>query len=128
MPCPTHRQRRGLETIRSIPARKASRCLGRPLPKYDNRTVLEAVLWIERAGSRWRDLPAEFGKWDTICQRFHSWRQDGVFSDDWFARLAADLEVDLDTVSDVGHWLGLSATTRYGAGPAPGRRRPGARD
>ena len=80
------------------PFRKSSRRLGRPLPKYDNRTVLEAVLWIEHAGSCWRDLPAEFGKWDTICQRFHRWRRDGVFSDDCFARLAADLELDLDTV------------------------------
>ena len=101
---------------------------GVSLHKYDNRTVLEAVLWIERAGSRRRDLPAEFGNWDTIYQRFHRWRQDGVFSDDCFARLATDLEVDLDTVNDVGHWLGLSATTRYGSGPAPGRRRPGTRD
>lgn len=67
---------------------------GGSLHKYDNRTVLEAVLWIERAGSRRRDLPADFGNWDTICQRFHRWRQDGVFSDDCFTRLAADLELD----------------------------------
>lgn len=38
----------------------------------DNRLFLEAVLWIARTGSPWRDLPAHFGKWNTIfkrCQR-----------------------------------------------------------
>ena len=66
--------------------------------KYDNRTVLEAVLWVARTGAPWRDLPTEFGPWNTIYQRFHRWCQDGVFDDGWFARLTADLELDLDTV------------------------------
>ncbi|MEX3556363.1 MAG: transposase, partial [Burkholderia gladioli] len=28
-------------------------------------TRTEAVLWIARTGSPWRDLPAEFGRWHT---------------------------------------------------------------
>lgn len=71
---------------------------GGSLPKCDNRTVLEAILWIARAGSSWRDRPAEFGNWNRIYQRFRRWRQDGVFNDDWFARLTADLDLALDTV------------------------------
>ncbi|WP_213032989.1 transposase [Acinetobacter sp. ANC 4470] len=27
---------------------------------------LEAVLWIARTGSPWRNLPPEFGKWNTL--------------------------------------------------------------
>ena len=53
---------------------------GGAYPQYDNRTVLEAVFWIARTGSPGRDLPAEFGRWDTIYQRCHRRCQDGVFS------------------------------------------------
>ena len=67
-------------------------------PQYDNRTVLEAVLWVARTGAPWRDLPTEFGPWDTIYQRFRLQCQEGVCDDGWFARLTADLEPDLDTV------------------------------
>ncbi|MEH6695616.1 MAG: transposase, partial [Hyphomonas sp.] len=45
----------------------------------DGRMFLEAVLWIARTGSPWRDLPAEFGNWNTVFQRFRYWVDRGVF-------------------------------------------------
>lgn len=36
----------------------------------DNRTFVDAVLWINRAGAPWRDLPDEFGNWNSQSQRF----------------------------------------------------------
>lgn len=45
----------------------------------DNRLFVEAVLWIVRTGSPWRDLPEEFGTWNTIYQRFARWARRGVW-------------------------------------------------
>lgn len=36
----------------------------------DNRMFVEAVLWIVRTGSPWRDLPEIFGEWNSVFRRF----------------------------------------------------------
>jgi hypothetical protein len=43
----------------------------------NNRLFVEAVLWIARNGSLWRDLPAEFGLWNSNYQRFARWSRLG---------------------------------------------------
>jgi transposase len=45
----------------------------------DNRLFVEAVLWIARTGAPWRDLPAMFGNWNSVFQRFCRWARKGVF-------------------------------------------------
>ena len=45
----------------------------------DNRMFVEAVLWIVRTGSPWRDLPEVFGSWNSAFRRFSRWRAKGVW-------------------------------------------------
>jgi len=50
------------------------RCLGKKSDPgrsgEDNRRFVEAVLWIARTGSPWRDLPPLFGPWNTFFKRY----------------------------------------------------------
>jgi len=45
----------------------------------DNRLFLEAVFWILRSRSGWRNLPPQFGKWYTAYTRYHRWQRKGVW-------------------------------------------------
>lgn len=48
-------------------------------PELSDRLFLEAVLYRLRTGTPWRDLPAEFGDWNAVYQRFKRWRIAGVW-------------------------------------------------
>jgi putative transposase len=55
----------------------------------DNRLFADAVLWVARTGAPWRDLPPEFGNWNSTWRRFDRWAETGVW-DRLFAALADD--------------------------------------
>lgn len=57
----------------------------------DNRLFVEAVLWIARTGSPWRDLPREFGNWHSVYVRFSRWETYGVWH-----RIAEALQDEAD--------------------------------
>ena len=45
----------------------------------DNRLFVEAVLWIAKTGSPWRDLPTEFGPWNSVYVRLARWSDKQVW-------------------------------------------------
>ena len=48
--------------------------VGRPAP--DNRRFSNAVFWILRAGASRRDLPPDYGHWNTTHGRFTCGQRD----------------------------------------------------
>lgn len=46
-------------------------------PQIPDRLFLEALLYIARTGCPWRDLPAPFGAWDAVYNRFRRWVASG---------------------------------------------------
>ena len=48
-------------------------------PRNDHRTVLDGPLGVARTGSAWRDLPEQFGPWQTVYGRDLRWRKAGTW-------------------------------------------------
>ena len=89
----------------------------------DNRLFIEAVLWIARTGSPWRDLPPALGNWHATYTRFSRWGKKGV----WERIIAA-----MSTEADLEALLIDSTAVRAhqhaaGAQKKRGRKRSGAR-
>jgi transposase len=45
----------------------------------DTRLFINAVFWILRTGAPWRDLPPDYGNWNTVQRRFCRWRDKGIW-------------------------------------------------
>jgi transposase len=62
---------------------------GRPF--RDHRQVLEGIVFRLRTGVPWRDLPADFGPWQTVWKRYARFAKDGTW-DKIFTRLLSDAD------------------------------------
>ena len=60
-------------------------------PPVDHRRVLDAILWVMRTGSPWRDLPAELGNWNSVFRQYRRWTEAGT----WDVMLAALAESEV---------------------------------
>ena len=69
-------------------------------PALSDRLFIEAVLYLARTGTPWRDLPAEFGPWDAVYNRFRRWEARGIWRQLWERLQAADCHVALPLFSD----------------------------
>jgi transposase len=68
---------------------------GRPF--RDHRQVVEGIVYRLRTGVPWRDLPGEFGPWQTVWKRHRRFSGDGTWDKVWTQLLAeADAAGDID--------------------------------
>ncbi|WP_267882487.1 transposase [Streptomyces mutomycini] len=52
--------------------------LGRP--SLGRRRLIDGIRRRVRTGTPWRDLPPEYGPWQTVYGLFRRWQRDGVWS------------------------------------------------
>ncbi|MDP9352565.1 MAG: transposase [Chloroflexota bacterium] len=48
-------------------------------PRHDHRAILSGILWVERTRSSWREMPEEYGKWETAYRRHRLWLEQGLW-------------------------------------------------
>ena len=51
----------------------------RGVPRVNDRRVLNGIFYILRTGSPWRDLPARYGPYTTVYNRYNRWAKQGVW-------------------------------------------------
>lgn len=69
---------------------------GRGRPMKDHRPLVDGIFWILRTGAPWRDLPARYGPWKTVYDRFRRWTEDGTL-----AAMVKRLQADLDLKEEI---------------------------
>lgn len=48
--------------------------------KHDLGDILNAILWITRTGSRWRNMESKYPKWQSVYYYFRIWKKKGNLS------------------------------------------------
>lgn len=77
--------------------------VGRPFG--DHRHVVEGIAYRYRTGIAWRDLPSEFGPWQTVWKRHRKYAQDGTWD-----RVLAVLQALAHDHGDVDWTVSVDAT------------------
>ena len=86
-------------------------------PVLSERMFIEAVLYLARTGTPWRDLPADFGRWDAVYNRFRRWERRGIWRQLWerlqagACPMARHLFIDATIVRAHQHAAGASKKT-----------------
>ena len=51
-----------------------------PSKRQCDREFLNAVIWLIKTNSAWRDLPPEFGDWHAVYVRFRRWEESRTWA------------------------------------------------
>jgi transposase len=85
----------------------------------DHRKTINGVFWRTRTGCPWRDLPGEYGCWQTVYKRHNRWSVDGTW-----ARILDHLRADCDR-AEAAHWtVSADSTVVRAHQHAAGARHP----
>lgn len=79
---------------------------GRPGREFrDHRQVVEGILYRLRTGVPWRDLPAEFGPWQTVWKRHARFAKDGTWD-----RLLTQVQAEADAQARLDWRVSVDST------------------
>ena len=92
---------------------------GRP-PKWSKRQLIDGVRWRVRVGSPWRDVPPQYGPWQTVYGLFRRWQRNGTW-----ARILTGLQSIADAAGLITWDVGVDSTIARAHQHAAGARKKG---
>ncbi len=69
-------------------------------PKWDNRTMFNAIVWLARSDSLWEDIPSRYPPHQSIYSRFCKWRDDDTLETVFHI---LNVDADLENLSIKAH-------------------------
>ena len=92
---------------------------GRP-PKWTKRQLIDGIRWRVRTGCPWRDVPAQYGPWQTVYGLFRRWQRDGTW-----ARALTGLQARADAAGLITWDVSVDSTVARAHQHAAGARKRG---
>jgi transposase len=92
---------------------------GRP-PKWARRQLIDGIRWRVRTGAPWRDVPPQYGPWQSVYGLFRRWQRDGTW-----AVIVTALQALADTAGHVTWDVSVDSGTARAHQHAVGARRDG---
>jgi transposase len=92
---------------------------GRP-PKWGRRRLLDGIRWRTRTGAPWRDVPPEYGPWQSAYGLFRRWQRDGTWK-----RVLTALQALADAAGHVTWDVSVDSAVARAHQHAAGARRHG---
>lgn len=77
--------------------------MGKPMTPH--RPVVEGIFFRYRTGVPWRDLPEQFGPWQTVWKRHHKFTLDGTWD-----RVLTALQAQADADGGIDWQLSVDST------------------
>lgn len=77
--------------------------VGRPF--RDHRQVIEGIVYRYRTGIAWRDLPEQFGPWQTVWKRHRRFSLDGTWD-----KLLTRLLAEADAAGEIDWTVSIDST------------------
>jgi putative transposase len=95
-------------------------------PWNDHRLTLEGIIWRFRVGAPWRDLPDDFGAWQSVWERHRLWSDDGTYVRMFAAVRAAAPERDQQLLNLLSVDSTIARAHQHAAGALHGAHAGGA--
>ncbi|WP_240676843.1 IS5 family transposase [Streptomyces sp. B27] len=90
-------------------------------PARSRRRLVDGIRWRVRTGAPWRDVPPEYGPWQTIYGLFRHWQRQGVWQ-----QILAGLQARADAAGMIVWEVNVDSTICRAHQHAAGARRDGA--
>jgi transposase len=72
----------------------------------DHRVLVEGAIYRYRTGVAWRDLPVDFGPWQTVWKRHHRFSTDGTWD-----KVLSELQVQADARGEIDWRVSVDSTS-----------------